>query len=86
MIAAARFFDSIGTSGAGARLRSILDQRNTRSFSFLDRTCFVSYALVVFIAGFTDVESDIVRRTILIPTFVAAKYGVLVVLVIVDLA
>jgi hypothetical protein len=40
----------------------------------------------VFITGFTDVESDFVRRTILIPTFVAAKDVVLVVLVIVDLA
>jgi uncharacterized protein YqhQ len=86
MIATARFFDSIGASGARTRLRSILDQRNTRSFSFLGRTCFVSYALVIFIAGFTDVENDVVRRTILIPTSVAAKYDVLVVVVIVDLA
>jgi hypothetical protein len=86
MIAAPVLLDLEPTTGARAGLRDMPDQCNTRSFSLLDCACFISYALIVFIAGLAKVKRDVVRRTILIPAFVAAKDVAFVVFVVVDLA
>jgi hypothetical protein len=86
MIATPVLLDLKPTTRTRARLRDMPYQRNTRILSLFDCACFVSYVLVVFIAGLAKVKCDVVRRAILIPTCIAAKDIALVILVVVDLA
>jgi hypothetical protein len=85
MITAATLLDVILTPRSGAGLRDIRNQRSTQSFSLFDCTRFFSDALIVFITSLAEVKGDVMRGTILIPTFVATKDYVLVIFIIVYL-